>query len=393
MQTWHEHLIHLQPQQPLEDMLKQLPGRWCVYLMSDHDDRPVQMLAVRNLRASVRRRFSEDPDDTLTKRVDYRAVVRNIRYRRVDSALECDLAYLEAAREAFPETYQQLLALRQTWFVHVDPGATFPRWTRVEDPRAESGTVIGPVQEKGQAQKLIESIEDAFDLCRYHNLLTQSPNATACAYKEMGRCPAPCDGSVSMQQYRVLVDWSARTMIDPQPEIEQQTRRMQHAASDLRFETAAKIKQFVDQLESLRKTDFRLARPMRDFRYLSLQPGPRKGHAKLFSITPAGATCVACLRGEPGELMLRCAAIASLSQPLASGSFESIDPERLSLAVKHLFARKPEGVFIHGDDLTDRCVLSAYRQLTKRDARVETPDDDSVGAEDEGVVSESSVAQ
>lgn len=389
MQAWHEHQIELQPQQPLEDTLKQLPGRWCVYLMSDADDRPVQMLAVKNLRASVKRRFSEDPDDTLTKRVDYRAVVRNIRYRRVDSALECDLAYLDAARQAFPQTYRQLLTLRQTWFVHVDPGATFPRWTRVEDPRAESGVVIGPIQEKGQAQKLIESIEDAFDLCRYHNILVQSPDAAACPYKEMGRCPAPCDGSVSMQQYRALVDWSAWTMIDPDPEIEQQTSRMQHAAAELRFETAAKIRQFVEQLGSLRHADYRFARPMRDFRYLSLQPGPRKGHAKLFAITPAGAECVACLRGEPTELMLRCESIEWLSQPLDTHTIDAIDYERLSIAVKHLFSRKPEGLFLQGGDLTDRALASAYKQLTRRDARPDHAIDDP--NEDEGVVTESTL--
>ena len=94
------------------------------------------------------------------------------------------------------------------------------------------------------------SVEDAFDLCRYYNVLVEAPHGKACAYKEMGKCPAPCDGSISLEQYRRLVDWSLATLIDPAQMIRQQTQRMQLAASDLKFEAAAKIKAYIEQLSS-----------------------------------------------------------------------------------------------------------------------------------------------
>jgi len=376
-EVWYDNTLGLDPATPLEESLKALPARWAVYLMCDAAGQPVQMLAVKNLRASVKRRLSEDAPDALTKRVDYRAVVRQIRYRRVDSALESDLAYVDVARQVFPQTYRQLLAQRPAWFVQVNPDAPFPRWQRTEDPMSP-GEVFGPIQEKGQAAKLVESIEDLFDLCRYYNILTQSPHGSACAYKDMGKCPAPCDGSVSMQQYRSLIDWSLATMRDPQTEIEQQQDRMKSAASDLRFETAGKIKQFVDQLSTLRKGDYRHVRPMRDFRYLSVQPGPRKAQVKLFSITPAGVECVACLRDEPKELLLRVPAIESLTRPIEGTAF---DAESLGVAVRHLFMSKPAGVFLHGDDLTDRSLASAYKQLAKREPKLDETDDEGVVAE------------
>ncbi len=388
--TWYDHTIQLQPQQPLEDTLKQLPGRWCVYLMCDAAGQPVQMLAVKNLRASVQRRLSENPDDTLTKRVDYRAVVREIRYKRVDGALESDLAYLDSAKAVFPDSYRQLLSQRQTWFIHVDPDADFPRWTRVDDPSSTRGIVFGPIQEKNQAQKLIETIEDAFDLCRYHHILTQSPGGVPCAYKDMHRCPAPCDGSVSMQQYKALIRWSIDTLCDPSNEIDQQTARMAAAAGDLKFEVAGKIRQFIAQIESFRKTEWRYVRPMEDFRFLSLQPGPRKGHAKLFAITPNGIECVMGLRSEPDESLLQCDPIRHLMQPappsaaIASSSHES-SREQISLAVKHLFSPKSTGVFIHADDLNPRSLVSAYKQISKRQPEAEQPES---ANDDEGVIAE-----
>lgn len=377
MTHWFDHSLRLTPEQTPDEVLKALPAKWAVYLMCDEDGRPVQMLAVRNLRASVRRRVFEPPEG-LSKRVDYRAVVREIRWKRVDSAMESDLVYLDAARAVYPETYRQIVSMRQVWFVHVDPDAPFPRWTRTEAPPT-TGQTFGPILERGQASKLTETLEDLFDLCRYHNILVQSPKGAPCPYKDMGRCPAPCDGSVSMQQYRALVDWSARTLADPAREIEQQDQRMRDAAAELRFETAQKIKRFVTGLQSLRQADWRFVRPFADFRYLALQPGPGKGQVKLFVITPSAVRCIACLRAEPKELMLRLDALRDLQAPLPPSEIDSPSLERLGIVVKHLFAIRG-GIFLHADDLTDRSILSAYRQLSKRSVPEETLDDEGVVA-------------
>src|SRR5882724_2202377 len=218
MSGWTSILDQTAPFDPagdFEGFLKLAPAKWAVYLLADENDQPVQLLSVKNLRASLKRRLGGEETIGLSKRVNYHEIVRNIYWRRVDSGFEADWIYLEAARELFPRTYQGMVGFKPAWFVQVDPTNNFPRYIKTIAPLGKRGLVIGPLEDKHAAARLIQLVEDSFDLCRYYNILVESPNAKACAYKEMGKCPAPCDGSISMSEYRQLVRYSLRLLDDP----------------------------------------------------------------------------------------------------------------------------------------------------------------------------------
>src|SRR5947207_15818153 len=99
---------------------------------------------------------------------------------------------------------------------------------------------VGPVEDKHAAARLIELVEDLFDLCRYYNILLESPRGKACAYKEMGKCPAPCDGSIGIEHYRRMVEWSLSNLLHPAEILRRHNERQQADAKMLRFETEAK---------------------------------------------------------------------------------------------------------------------------------------------------------
>src|SRR5687768_18553316 len=89
-----EQQISFDPAQPIETLLRDVPAKWVVYLMSDTDGRPVQLLCVKNLRYSLKRRLGgEEEPGVLSKRVNYREIVRTIAWQRVDSAFEADVVY------------------------------------------------------------------------------------------------------------------------------------------------------------------------------------------------------------------------------------------------------------------------------------------------------------
>jgi excinuclease UvrABC nuclease subunit len=361
----------------LESFLKLAPAKWVVYLFTDAADQPVQLLCVKNLRASLKRRLGGDEMIGPSRKVNYRELVRRVYWRRVDSAFEADLVYLEIARHLFPRSYRGMLGFEPTWFVHVNPDHNFPRYVKTIDP-ARPGFVIGPLKDKHAAARFMQLVEDAFDLCRYYNILVESPRARACAYKEMGKCPAPCDGTISMEQYRNLIRWSAETFVSPEPFIAEHTKRMQAAAAELNFESAAKIKQYLAQISQFGKGAFRFAHRLEDFRYLSLQSGPRPGAAKVFLITPGAVEEVAGLIADPARpadllreiLAHNAAAQADLSEP---------GVERIGVVADHLFrAKKISGVFLPIAQLDERSFTKAYRELRKQKTPEETIDDEGV---------------
>lgn len=375
--------IDFDPDGDFDAFLRAVPAKWVVYLMADAADRPVQLLCVRNLRYSLGRRLGiEQRDAPKSKRVDYRALVRKIHWRRVDSSFEADVVYLDAARQFFPQTYRVMTGLQPAWFIHVDADAPFPRFTKTTDLSPRDGVLLGPVPDRNVAAKFIEDISDWFDLCRYYNILIEAPGGLACAYKEMGKCPAPCDGSISMQQYRAMVRWSTEAVVMPAALVREHTQRMKQAAGELRFESAGRIKSFVDSIGQLGKGPLSHLRRLEDFNFLSLQRGPRQRRSKVFLITPVRIVEFVGLIGEPVDAD----DLVQLAQKVAEGdvgvAIDDAATERIGLVSRQLFsARKSEGVFLPLISLTRSAVVNADHALRKQK---EAAEDESC----EGVVRE-----
>lgn len=373
--------VRFDPDADFEAFLASVPGKWAVYLFADEAGQPVQLLCVKNLRYSLKRRLGGDETFGLTKRVNYRELVRTIRWRRVDSPFEADWLYYEAARIVFPETYRGMVGFRPAWFIHLNPETNFPRYVKTTD-LSRSGVLVGPVADKHAAARLIALLEDAFDLCRYYQILVEAPHGKACAYKEMGKCPAPCDGSISKEQYHRMIQRSIDTLVDPIPAVREQEARMRAAAAELHFELAAKIKAFADQLAQLGKGAFRHVRKLRDFQFLSVQSGPRVKTAKVFLISPGRIEEILGLTGA--EVARPAQILACALETLARREIEPIDSdgaERIGIVAHHLFSTKQiSGALLPIDSIDEKAIARASREAQQRE---ETPD-----VEEEGVVRE-----
>lgn len=353
------------------DWLKWLPAKRAVYLLADGEDRPVQLLCVGNLRASVKRRLVGAEEAGPSKRVDYRGLVRFVHYRRVDSDLESDLVYLDAARSLFPGRYSELIGFRASVWVHVDPAAAFPRFVRTTDLSPRAGVLVGPVEDLSSAAALVERMESAFDLCRHHHILVEAPNGKACPYKDMGRCPAPCDGSIGMDQYREMVGYGLKVLLDPADAVRQQQHRMKQAAGELRFELAARIKQYVDELSELGKGPWRHVRRLEDFQFVVLVPGPGTAggeapRVKVLLVTPGLVTEEFGVMGEVahvGELLRHLLEEAERRRGLG---VDAAGAERMAVVAQHLFRpKRATGVFLPLSELDERGLRAGLREARK----------------------------
>jgi hypothetical protein len=400
--------IDFDPDADFEAFLKSVPGKWVVYLMAGANDEPVQLLCVKNLRYSLERRLgtqeaaaektaeslAQQPEMAdslvaagaalgLSRKVNYREIVRRVYWTRVDSSFEADSVFLEAARVVFPQTYRGMFGFRPAWFVHVNPWTTFPRYTKTNDPIKQTGVHLGPIEDKHAAQKLVHLAENLFDLCRDYSILTQSPHGGPCAWRQMNKCVGPCDGSIDLEAYGQLVARSAEVLANPHEEIRAQTRRMKAAAAELRFEAAEKIKGYIDQLGQLGKGPFRHVRPLQQFQYVTLQRGPRAGTAKVFLITPGRIDYIACLLDEPKSVadLMRQILAAAHERPDGAEKLDDAGVERIGTVAHHLFQPKArQGVFLPIDSLDEKQLAKAYRDLLNQ-----KPQDDATG---EGVTKE-----
>jgi excinuclease UvrABC nuclease subunit len=161
-------------------------------------------------------------------------------------------------------------------------------------------------------------------------------------------------------------------LVDPSDYVREQQRRMQQAAAELRFETAGKIKAYIDQLSQLGKGPFRHAARLADFQYLSFQRGPRAGTAKLFLIMPGQIEQFLCVIDESfsaGEI-LRVALTRAADGSTAPITSQGV--ERIGIVAHHLFsAKSAHGVFLPMARVDEKSIAKAWRDLQKQKVQEE----------------------
>lgn len=368
------------PADPAEALdLGALPAKPGVFVFENESGETLALAVTANLRRMVHSKL--EPIESAggrgrTRRVPYRTLVRTVRAASVGSAFEADWTYLQLARMRLPSTYRAMLDRWQAWFIHVDPGAPFPQWLKTAHPRivdadgSRSGANLGPFPDKHAAGRYIELLQDAFDLCRYHHILVQAPHATACAYKEMGRCPAPCDGSVSMDSYRArmleVVEFACSPIAHWRSQVEQ---RMRVASNELDFERAQRDRKLLERTAPAQRVEYAHVNLLQRFEYLAVMPGGRRGWARLFAILGGWIEPILDLPiDRPHDASARDQIVALVHEFTAqrSADFSDAGIENIGMVCAHLLRprrAKHAEEFIRLTDLTEARLDQALRRL------------------------------
>ena len=352
---------------------KLLPGGGGVYLLTDEDDRLVQLGSAGDLRRALRNRLIDPPPEeqdglsvVARRRARLGEVVRKIRWRVAHSMFEIDYQYRRIARELMPDEYLENVAFGPVWFVHVDPAAEIPRFVSSKRLRGRPGLDLGPFATHADANRFVQILEDGFDLCRYHQVLEQVPNGQPCAYYEMGRCPAPCNGSIPMSAYREVIAKALAFGCGERAEVyETWQGQMEAAAGEQAFEEAGQIKQRLERVRGIEHAAFRLVRPVDGFDYLVIQRGKGRSWLKPFFVRGGWIA-----PGEPAKLKAVEQAVpgwmAEMKRQYGPGDAGSeVTSNRLRqrgeqiwLVSHYLFKAQPPGLFIHESELADAAVVA-----------------------------------
>ncbi|MHC4562464.1 MAG: UvrB/UvrC motif-containing protein [Planctomycetota bacterium] len=324
---------------PLADeAFAKVPAKRGVLLLAAGGDEPILLITAGSLRGRLRTRLAEDDADAPSRRTDLRQITRAVLWKLTDSHFETDLVFLELARTIWPRRYRSMLAWKRPRFVAVDCDEPFPHFAPTQDALTAGGQCIGPFPTAKSAEQFIQNVQDAFDLCRDIKCLRTAPNGQPCSYAQMGRCGSPCDGTMSMDDYRQIVRKAADFAAgDRQTVAAELTEEMTAAAEKLAFEKASSIKTRLRRLEEFKRPAYDQAAPLGDFKFLFVQRGPNRQAAKTFFINGPIVAAGPVLTYPPDEKQLS----AAIEQMAAVASAEAPADEagrwRMGLVAQQVF--------------------------------------------------------
>jgi len=266
-----------------EEQLAAVPAKRGVVLLEGERATPLLLLTAADMRARLRSRLSEDAPAAGGRRADLRRVTRRIRWRTAGSHFGCDLRFLEIARVHWPHRWVEWLAWKPPWFVHVDRDDDAPHFRRTRDVLARPGRYWGPFPNAKAAESFLENLRDVFGLCRDPAALRQAPHGARCVYAEMGRCCGGCEGRISMDAYRRLIDEAGRFITaDRTARAAELTAQMNAAAAALDFERAAELKKRLRRLEAMSGPAYRHVAPAEQFRFVLVEPSGSRRAVETF---------------------------------------------------------------------------------------------------------------
>lgn len=234
----------------IEEELKKLPGKPGVYIMHDATDEIIYVGKAISLKNRVKQYFqsSRNHSPKIKKMVSN---VQRFEYIITDSelealVLECNLIKLHKPR------YNTLLKDDKTYpFIKITVNEDFPRILSSRELKKDKCRYFGPFTSGKAVNDTIELLNKTYGLrtCR-RSLPKDIGKERPCLNYHIGQCKAPCQGFISKEDYRELIDRAVDFLEGKYNGITARLKELMQEASDrLEFEQAAVYR---DMLESVK---------------------------------------------------------------------------------------------------------------------------------------------
>ncbi|MFG0245108.1 MAG: hypothetical protein ACF8MF_03535 [Phycisphaerales bacterium JB052] len=291
------------------------------------------LAATGHLRDFIAQRLNEA--DQPTARADLKPITHRILAHPTGSAFESDLFVLERARAVDPDLYNKITQQNRRALLVMNPETG--TWRTAETTPLEPQPrehIIGPCLTSKAAQQLGETLDDIYELCRFPKQLALAPRGTPCAYKEMGRCPAACDGSEPLHDYHQRFTLAINAASGGLRAWESAIRDDITAASaELDFERAAHAKRHLDTVLALPRDTLACAASLHDFACIIVTPAHRPGWAQCWVFNAHGCQPICSIDQLDNDLLEALPTL--LSTYCTPMGFTQSQLDRFSLIARH----------------------------------------------------------
>ena len=241
----------LTPDRPaLDRKLHTLPTRPGVYIMKDVNGKIIYVGKAINLRARVRSYF-HTPFNQHPKIQRLAAEVSDVDFIVAGSELEALILECNLIKKHRPRYNVRLKDDKRYPYIKISMQEDYPRLTVVRRMLGDGARYFGPFTNSKAVRTALELVRKVFPYILCKREIT-GRDRRPCLYYHMGRCPGPCIGAISKEQYRQLMEQIALFLEGRQGQIlEGLRRRMAAAAEALDFEQAATLRDQVAAVEAV----------------------------------------------------------------------------------------------------------------------------------------------
>ncbi len=234
----------------IPEELKKLPQCPGVYMHKDSLGSVIYVGKAVNLRSRVRQYFQNSSRNS----AKVRSMVPNIaEFDYITCATEMEALILECnlIKKYMPK-YNILLKDDKTYpYIEVTLSEAFPRVIRTRSIRRDNNRYFGPYSDSTAVWRILKMIDELYPLKKCSTVHFPD-NVRPCLNYFIGKCKGICVGKANKEEYRSMIDDILGILSGKDaPVIRRLEEKMYTASEEMRFEEAAKYRDYIRALRSL----------------------------------------------------------------------------------------------------------------------------------------------
>lgn len=236
----------------IEEELKKLPAKPGVYLMHDEKDQIIYVGKAVSLKNRVRQYFqaSRNKGAKIEQMVTH---IRRFEYIVTDSELEALVLECNLIKEHRPKYNTMLMDDKGYPFIKVTTNEAYPRIMLARTMEKDKAKYFGPYTST-------TAVKDTIDLIRklYHirscnrNLPRDTGKERPCLNYHIKQCDAPCQGYISVEEYRKSIEEALRFLNGHYDGILNELEtKMLEASENMEFEKAIEYRELLNSVRQI----------------------------------------------------------------------------------------------------------------------------------------------
>ncbi|HHX44952.1 MAG TPA: excinuclease ABC subunit UvrC [Chloroflexi bacterium] len=261
--------------------LPTLPG---VYIFRDANRRVIYVGKAIVLRNRVRSYFQDGANHTAkTERLV--ADIADLEWIVTASELEALILENELIKRYRPRYNIRLKDDKRYPYIKVTWQEDYPKIHVVRTMQRDGARYFGPFTSTRAVYQTLDVVRRIFPYCSCNRPLPGTPNDRPCFYYHIKRCPGPCIGAVTREEYREIIDRACMFLEGKQEEVVHRLHgEMQDAAEQLNFEYAAQLRDQIAAVTTIIERQRIVSSHLRDHDFVAFARDDSQACVQVFFI-------------------------------------------------------------------------------------------------------------